>query len=190
MTLTKSSLRSSCITKRDAISIENHETWSFAVCEKLATYLSTLPVTGKQLALYNATHSELDIAPVLHALDAEGITVGLPVVQTSSRELAFYRFFSTLPMTQGTFGILEPQHFEQIIPDIIIVPLVGFDRTGQRLGYGKGYYDATLTALRRTNPTLLVIGVAFSAQEVDSIPVDRHDEKLNLIITEKEIITV
>lgn len=187
---TKSSLRSSCITKRDAISIETHETWSFAVCEKLVTYLSTLPVAGKQLALYNATHSEVDITPVLHALDAEGITVGLPVVEASRRELSFYRFFSTLPMTQGTFGILEPQHFEQITPDIIVVPLVGFDRTGNRLGYGKGYYDATLKALRKTNPKILTIGVAFALQEVDTIPTDRHDEKLDVIITEKEIITL
>jgi 5-formyltetrahydrofolate cyclo-ligase len=186
---TKPSLRSSCIAKRDAISASDHEIWSFAVCEKLALYLSALPVTGKQLALYNPTHSELDITPVLHALDAEGITVGLPVVEENTRVLSFFRFFSTLPMNEGAFGIMEPQHFEQITPDIVVVPLVGFDRSFQRIGYGKGYYDATLKALREHTPSLLAIGVGFSEQEIDAIPKDRHDEKLNAIITEKEIIT-
>lgn len=186
----KNTIRSACIARRDAITQEQHEQWSFAACERLAGYLSALPVKGRQIAMFNPTNSEIDIIPVLHALDAEGVTVGLPVVETNSRILSFFRFFSTLPLTEGAFGIMEPQHYEQITPDIIIVPVVGFDRAGHRLGYGKGYYDATLRTLREQYHGLLVVGVAFSVQEVDAIPPDRHDENLSAIITEKEIITL
>lgn len=183
---TKYSLRQSCLARRDALTAEAHEDLSFKVCERLMIYLSTVSLLGCSVALYNPIKSELDVTPILHALDAEGVCVGLPVVESSRRELSFYRFFSTLPMTQGSFGILEPQHFEQITPDIIIVPLVGFDRALNRIGYGKGYYDATLTALRAEKPTLLAIGVGFALQEVEALPAEAHDAKLDMIITEKE----
>lgn len=186
----KNAIRAACIARRDAITPEQHEMWSFAACERLVKYLSDLPVKGKQVALFNAINSEIDITPVLHALDAEGVTVGLPVVEQNTRELSFFRFFSTLPMSEGAFGIMEPQHYEQIRPDVIVVPVVGFDRAGHRLGYGKGYYDATLKTLHEQHHALHVIGVAFSTQEVDAIPPDRHDENLHVIITEKEIITL
>lgn len=184
----KSSLRFSCLARRDAILNVDHNKWSFAVCERLAAYLVQCNIADASIALYNPIRSELDITPVLHALYAEGITVSLPVVESGRPFLSFFRFHSTLLMKAGAFGVLEPEQQEEVVPTIVIVPLVGFDRTGNRIGYGKGYYDATLTALRAQNPSLLAIGVGFALQEVAAIPADPHDAKLDVIITETETI--
>jgi 5-formyltetrahydrofolate cyclo-ligase len=185
----KSSLRSACLAKRDALSQTDHETFSFAACERLMTYLSTVSLSGRNVALYNPIKNELDITPVLHALYAEGISVALPVVESGQRALSFYRFHSTLALAEGAYGIYEPQQTECVQPDIVIVPLVGFDRALHRIGYGKGYYDATLAALRTEKPPLLAIGVGFALQEVESLPTETHDMRLDVIITEKETLT-
>lgn len=180
--------RTACLTKRDAITPADHEAWSFAVCEKLAALFNAANIGGKTVALYNPIKSELDITPLLHALYAEGVCVALPVVESGRPDLSFYRFHSTLKMEEGAFGVMQPEQMEQVVPDIVIVPLVGFDRRGHRIGYGKGYYDATLALLRAENPSLLAIGVAFALQEVDSIPAGSHDMKLDAIVTEKEVL--
>lgn len=180
----KANLRRTAIAKRDAILAADHEAWSFAACEQLVLAISERGLMAKSIALYNPIKSELDVTPVLHALDAEGGNVSLPVVESGRSELSFYRFHSTLHMEEGAFGVLEPERLEQVTPDVVVVPLVAFDAAGNRLGYGKGYYDATLHALRAANPSVLAIGVGFALQEVEAIPADAHDAKLDMIVTE------
>lgn len=182
-------LRQICLERRAALTPDAHEALSFAVCERLVGFLSGISLKERCVALYNPVRSELDVTPVLHALYAEGVSVALPVVESGSQELAFFRFHSTLNMTQGAFGIPEPEQFERVQPHIVIVPLLAFDRALHRLGYGKGYYDVTLERLRTRTPALLAIGVGFALQEEASLPAEAHDAKLDAIITENEIIS-
>lgn len=184
----KTRLRQAALSARQAIAKDEHEARSFAICQKLVEVLSALSPAQRRIALYNPIREEADITPVLHALDAENIVTALPVVVSGQPYLSFYRFHSTLPLHEGAYGILEPQQAEEIIPDIVIVPLVAFDRSGQRLGYGKGYYDATLAHLRSLNASLLAIGVAFTVQEIATIPAEAHDIPLDLIITEQDVL--
>ena len=91
-------------------------------------------------------------------------------------------------MVEGPFGTMEPsRRAAEVRPDLLFVPLAAFDRRGTRLGYGGGYYDATLRELRAMKP-VVAVGVGFSTQEVPCIPADLHDENLDLGLTERELI--
>jgi len=92
------------------------------------------------------------------------------------------------PLRQAAFGLHEPlTSSPQVEPANLFVPLCAFDRRGNRLGYGKGYYDRTLAGLARQGP-ILAIGLAFSAQEADRVPTEPHDQALDYIVTETAII--
>jgi len=87
-------------------------------------------------------------------------------------------------------GPFEPKsNAREVIPDVLIIPMLGFNRLGNRLGYGTGFYDRTLDSLRRFKP-IKAIGLAYSLQEIPDLPIEAHDSKLNAIITEKEIIEI
>ena len=90
----------------------------------------------------------------------------------------------------GVWGIKEPRaDAAEVAPDILIVPLLAFDRRGHRIGYGAGYYDMTIHALRAIKP-VLAVGIAFAAQEIDAVPVTPRDARLDLVLTEREVIDV
>jgi 5-formyltetrahydrofolate cyclo-ligase len=92
------------------------------------------------------------------------------------------------PLNAGVWGIREPMPDAAAVdPDILIVPLLAFDRRGYRLGYGAGYYDMTLTALRAKKP-IVAVGIGYAAQEVDTVPITPRDVRLDLVLTEREII--
>jgi 5-formyltetrahydrofolate cyclo-ligase len=92
------------------------------------------------------------------------------------------------PLDSGVWGIREPKpEAPEVAPDILIVPLLAFDRTGNRIGYGAGYYDMTIGKLRAMKPTV-AIGIAFAAQQIDAVPVTPRDARLDLVLTEREII--
>ena len=92
------------------------------------------------------------------------------------------------PLNSGQWGIREPfPDAPAVEPDILIVPLAAFDRAGHRIGYGAGYYDMTINALRAKKP-VVAIGIAFAAQEIPSVPATERDARLDLVLTEREII--
>jgi 5-formyltetrahydrofolate cyclo-ligase len=92
------------------------------------------------------------------------------------------------PLDSGVWGIREPKaSAPEVFPDILIVPLLAFDRTGQRIGYGAGYYDMTIGRLRAMKPAV-AIGIAYAAQEVDEVPSTPRDAALDLVLTEREVI--
>ena len=135
------------------------------------------------IAGYWPKENEFDIRPLLEMALAKNHICGLPVVQKESRALTFAKWKQTMTLEKGAYGILEPAIKEWLEPDIIIVPLLAFDRRGHRLGYGGGYYDATLTFLR-AKKTTLVVGVGYDAQEnALDIPNNEHDQKLDWILT-------
>ncbi len=128
--------------------------------------------------------TELDVRPLLEALHARGHTCGLPVVQRG-QPLTFHRWQPHDPLVRGVFDIRVPDHRTPTIePDVLLIPLLAFDARGMRIGYGGGYYDRTIPALRAKKPALAV-GIAYAAQEVERVPTDKFDQRLDWIVTEK-----
>jgi len=139
---------------------------------------------GVVVAGYWPKGDELDTGPLLEALDAAGYVCALPVVTGADTALAFRRWRRGDTLAAGRFGIMEPgAEAEAVTPGIVIAPLLAFDAAGYRLGYGAGYYDCTLRALRQSG-AVTVAGVGFAAQAVEAVPHDGADERLDWIITE------
>ncbi len=133
------------------------------------------------VACYWPIRDELDCRPILVALMEAGQPVCLPVTQGDA-PLVMRRWVDGEPLYPSGFGTLAPSELAPVAtPDIVIIPLLGFDATGTRLGYGKGHYDRTLALMER-RPTL--VGLAFSAQEFEAIPRAEHDLPLDAIVTE------
>jgi 5-formyltetrahydrofolate cyclo-ligase len=137
------------------------------------------------VAGYWPVRDEIDVRGLLGVLIDDGHAVALPVVAGPERLLAFRRWRPGDALAAGAFGLSEPQpQAPAVTPQALIVPLLAFDRAGYRLGYGRGYYDRTLQALRAAGP-VLAVGVAFAAQEVAELPRDGFDQRLDWIVTER-----
>ena len=133
--------------------------------------------------------SEIDSRPLLGRLAGEGWTTALPVIRGPGLPLGFRRWLPGQPTVKGAMDIESPAETEpEIEPDVLIVPLLAFDKRGFRLGYGGGYYDRTL-AMLRAKKKIIAIGAAYSAQQVDSVPHDAHDQPLDYVMTERTVIT-
>ncbi|MGO8951987.1 MAG: 5-formyltetrahydrofolate cyclo-ligase [Rhodomicrobium sp.] len=136
---------------------------------------------------YFPVRDELDPLPLLQALHDRGLRLALPATQPGLA-LAFREWVPGGPLERGKFGLQEPAgtHCE-LQPNLLLVPLLAFDRSGNRLGYGAGYYDAALRNLRRRG-TVIAIGVGFDEQEFPDIPREPQDEPLDLILTPTRVI--
>ena len=152
--------------------------------ELVADYLA--PYRGEVLGAYMPILSE---ANPLAAMKAHQGPVCVPVIIGAGQALRFREWTPECPMVVGEFGALIPQEGAWLEPELLIVPLVAFDRRGYRLGYGGGFYDRTLQALRAHKPTL-AIGFAFAAQELPLVPTDTTDQPLDAIITEQGLIAL
>jgi len=132
--------------------------------------------------------SEINPIPLMRKLADAGARLALPVVAGKGKPLIMRAWALGEPLTAGVWGIREPKpEAPEVEPDILIVPLLVFDRSGHRVGYGAGYYDMTIDALRRKKPTL-AIGIAFAVQEIDAVPITPRDVRLDLVLTEREVI--
>ena len=128
---------------------------------------------------------EIDPRPALNRLHARGRPLALPRMQGRDRPLVFHTWQPGQRLVQGHFEVMQPDADRPPAePDVVLVPLLAFDRAGRRIGYGAGYYDRTLQALRAVRPGLQTIGIAFAVQQVPEVPVEAHDEPLDLILTE------
>lgn len=141
---------------------------------------------GVPLAGYMPIRTEINPLPAMAEASAHG-RVGVPVIADAGQPLRFARWEPEMPMTLGLFGARIPEVCEYFEPEILIVPLVAFDAKGGRLGYGGGFYDRTLQALRARRATL-AIGFAYAAQEAEDLPLEPTDEPLDLIVTEQKVI--
>jgi 5-formyltetrahydrofolate cyclo-ligase len=148
------------------------------------------PAPGSRVSGYYPIGSEANVLSLLLELAARGMDTALPIVSGREDPLTFRKWCETDSMDRGPFGIPEPQENEPVVrPDLILAPLLAFDRAGNRLGYGGGYYDRTIMATRLHQP-VLVIGIAYAAQEVPHVPHDREDVALDWIVTENEAFSV
>ena len=152
----------------------------------MATFFQTFVVDETSIVSgYWPTGAELDVRPMLKIL-ARKCICALPLMQ-NDHKLVFCQWTPSFPLVAGPLGIMEPDPTVLVDPNILLVPVVAFDRQGNRLGYGSGYYDRAITYLRKTQK-VLCIGVAYACQEVSDVPVYSHDQPLDYILTEKEII--
>lgn len=142
----------------------------------------------RTIAGYLPIRSEIDPLPSMLALRGLGFTLAMPVVITDAAPLAFRAWSPMTPVARGAYGIYEPAEGPTVRPDALIVPMLGFDRCGHRLGYGGGYYDRTIAALRAHGP-LATIGLAYAAQELPEVPdVRTHDVALDVVVTEQGVV--
>lgn len=141
---------------------------------------------GVPLSGYMPIRTEIDPLPAMAEAAAHG-PVGIPVIAGRGQPLKFARWEPDMTLVEGAFGARIPERPVFFDPEIIIVPLVAFDATGGRLGYGGGFYDRTLEQLRARG-VALALGFAYSAQEAASLPLEATDQKLDFIVTELEMI--
>ncbi len=142
---------------------------------------------GVPLAGYMPIRSEIDPLPAMEEAAAHG-PVGVPVIRGEGQPLDFSRWGPGCTLRAGPFGAMVPEVDDFFEPEILIVPLVAFDRRGGRLGYGGGFYDRTLEMLRARRGTM-AIGFAYGAQEAAELPLEPTDQPLDMVVTELEVIS-
>ena len=138
------------------------------------------------IALYYPSNFELNVLKVLELKYFSDQMILLPVAEKNNL-MNFYQWKKNDVLAVNEFGILEPIKTEAKIPDVIIVPLLAFDKDKFRLGYGKGYYDRYLNKYIKQYKDIMTVGVAFSFQKHNKLPINKNDVKLDFILTEKGI---
>ncbi len=140
------------------------------------------------VSAYFALRDEASTLPLLEALSEAGILTALPITGARGTALVFRLWRPGDAVVEGKMGISEPSPAAaEVAPDLLFVPLAAFDRTGHRIGYGAGYYDRTLAALR-ARKKILAVGVAYASQETARVPHESHDQRLDFVLTEHELI--
>jgi 5-formyltetrahydrofolate cyclo-ligase len=179
----KTSLRAAALAKRDAISSERRA----AAAEVIAARGLPFDIPpGAIVAGYAPIRSEIDPTPLMRRLAARGAQLALPVIAARDAALVFRAWSSGDPLQRGPLGILEPSpEAATLIPDILLVPLAAFDRSGHRIGYGAGHYDRSLAQLRERK-AITAVGVAFGLQEINAVPMRPHDVALDYVLTETQ----
>jgi 5-formyltetrahydrofolate cyclo-ligase len=141
------------------------------------------PLATRRISAYSALEPEMDPAPLLARLHGEGHQLCLPVIVGRGQPLQFRAWAPGDPTQAKTWGIREPlPSAPVVVPDILLVPLLAVDRRGWRLGYGGGFYDRTLRALRASGP-VIAVGLAYDIQVVDAVPHSVYDERLDWVLT-------
>lgn len=145
------------------------------------------PEAERKVALYFPLGHELDTLPLVEELWRRGNICLLPVFGKDEREMKFAKWEKGTKLSPATFDIPMPDSPEFFEPDILVVPVLAFDQKGNRVGFGKGYYDATLGALRGRK-TILAVGYAYAEQAVlMKLPTEPHDEKLDMVVTPQRV---
>ena len=181
----KAELRGVALTLRDALP----PTTRAAAAEAIAKRGLPIDVTpGMIVSGFSPMKTEINPIPLLRKLHDTGATLALPCIVGRGHPLIMRAWEFGAPLASGQWGIREPTpDAPEVAPDILIVPLVAFDRAGHRIGYGAGYYDMTIQALR-AKKNIVAIGIAFAAQEIAKVPATERDERLDLVLTERETI--
>lgn len=152
-------------------------------------FMASIPVPENAVvSLYYPIKDELDTEPLVAALIEKGASIALPLVVSKKAPLTFRLYTPGDALVGGVYGERVPDETApEATPAIVVMPLLAFTRTGNRLGYGGGYYDRTLESLRK-NGDVLAVGYAYGAQEVDAVPVSPLDQPLDWVVTERAAI--
>jgi len=181
----KAELRREAIARRDALPAAARS----AAAETIAA--RPFPIAfapGAIISGFIPLKNEIDPQPLMRKVAAKGAQLALPVVMGRDKPLAMRAWNFGEPLATGIWGIREPKPDAAMLdPDILIVPIVAFDRAGHRIGYGAGYYDLTITLLR-ARKHVATVGIAFAVQEIPAVPATPRDARLDLVLTEREVI--
>ena len=182
----KAALRAEALAKRDALAAD----FRAEAAETIAA--GAFPVAlrpGTIVSSYMPIRSELSPLPLLKRLAESGAELALPTIAGRGRPLVMRAWAWGGPLVRGQWGIREPSaDAPEVEPDILLVPLAAFDRRRYRVGYGAGYYDMTLAALR-AKKSIVAVGLGFAAQEVEAVPAMPYDERLDFVLTEGGVVS-
>ena len=181
----KAELRREGLARRDALPAEIRK----AAAEAIAACAFPLAIApGMVVSGFMPLKSEINPLPLMRKLADAGARLALPIVAGRGKPLIMRSWQWGEPLVPGVWGIREPPPAApELQPDILLVPLLAFDRSGHRIGYGVGYYDLTIAQLRAKKP-IAAVGIAFAAQEVESVPRTAFDAQLDLVLNENETI--
>ncbi len=153
-------------------------------------FLENVEITpGAVVSAYRPIFSELDVSPLMLALHERGVKLCVPVIDGADMPLSFRVWTPESTMIVGAFGAEIPEEAAETVPNLLIAPMLSFDRRIYRLGYGGGFYDRTLEKLRAAGGAT-AIGYAYAAQEVAEVPIEPTDQRLDGVVTEAGIIRV
>jgi len=181
----KTELRATAQSRRDALPAEERK----RAAEAIAARAFPVAITpGVVVSGFMPLKSEINPLPLMQRLAEQGARLALPAIAGRSKPLTMRAWHFGVALDRGQWGIREPKaDAPEVEPDILLVPLLAFDRAGFRIGYGAGYYDMTVRRLRGLK-AVTAVGIAFASQEVPKIPTTERDERLDLVLTEREVI--
>ncbi|MXU66093.1 5-formyltetrahydrofolate cyclo-ligase [Oceanomicrobium pacificus] len=185
MQTAKAAARKAAADRRAAAHAE-HGPHPGSATEALRHWIAAGP-RPRAIAAYLPMRTEIDPRPALIDAAAAGVPLAMPVVVERGHPLIFRAWTPDTPLVPGAFGAHVPASGALVEPDLLVVPLLAFDRRGYRLGYGGGFYDRTIAALAARHP-LRTVGLAYAAQECDAVPVEATDMPLDAVITEKGVV--
>ena len=182
----KLTLRKYCLEKRE-ISFKKYGNNCLKI-KNINTVISDIKSNLKILSIgiYHPIKSEISPLKLIKICKNLSIKISLPIICENKCELIFSKFNQQESLFKNKYGIYEPINLIKVTPNVIFVPMLGFDKNLNRLGYGKGYYDRTISKLRKSKK-IFVIGLAYDNQMVQNIPFENHDEKMDIILTDKKI---
>ncbi|GHC76832.1 5-formyltetrahydrofolate cyclo-ligase [Limoniibacter endophyticus] len=178
----KKRLREDALARRDALSLKYRENAANLVARTLLseTDFSAYATVGA----YWPMRSELDIRPAMELLRAKGLTIALPAI-LDRETIVFRRMVNAATLIDMGFGTSGPDaSAPELDPDLVLMPMAAFDARGHRIGYGAGYYDRATAKIREKCRKPYLLGIAFDCQEVDKVPDEPHDMRLDAIVTE------
>jgi 5-formyltetrahydrofolate cyclo-ligase len=174
-------VRRDATARRDALPADLRQAAGQAVADR-GPPVAVAP--GTVVSGFWPIRSEINPLPLMRRFADSGAGLALPVIAGRAQPLAMRAWSFGAPLVAGVWGIREPlPDAPEVFPDILIVPLLAFDRRGRRLGYGAGHYDRTIARLRAMKP-VITVGIAFAAQQIDEVPTTPRDERLDLVLTE------
>lgn len=178
---TKEEMRRGALARRDAFD----PVFRIECASAIAAHASLIDIgNGETVAGYMPIRSEIDPRPLMHALAARSARLCLPAV-IDRTTIVFRQMVKGAPLVETGFGTVGPgADAARLQPDLILLPLAGFDATGHRLGYGAGHYDRAIARLHEAGHAPRLIGLAFAAQECEAIPAGMHDVPLDAVVTE------
>ena len=181
----KARLREQAFARRDALLADERAAAAEAIAARPFPVTIT---TGMIVSGFSPMKTEINPLPLMRKAAQLGARLALPAIAGRGRPLIMRTYAFGDELARGQWGIREPKaDAPEVAPDILIVPLAAFDRAGHRIGYGAGYYDLTINALR-AKKKVIAMGIAFAAQEITSVPATERDARLDFVLTDREVI--
>ena len=178
----KSQLRKKILKNREKINKKNVD----IDFNQILKILKKEKINKKIVGGYYPVNFEIDDLALLRNFEKNKFSISLPVIKKNF-QMNFYKWSFSDPLKVNKYGIPEPEIKKIVYPDILLIPLVAFDKNLNRLGYGSGFYDRLIERLSKKKK-IIKIGLALSIQKIDKVPINTHDQKLDYIVTNKYII--